>query len=109
MKDEYDFSNAARGKYSEHMRKHGYSVTVHREDGTANTRYYPPGVVPGSAPPVHVYPTRSGWAVRSETASRVARTSKTQEEAMKIGVEMASQLGAELVFHPRRLLLPSPV
>ena len=39
MKTEYDFSDATRGKYRELLQK-GYSVTIHKEDGSTEERKY---------------------------------------------------------------------
>jgi ElaB/YqjD/DUF883 family membrane-anchored ribosome-binding protein len=43
MLPEYTFTgNGVRGKYYQAIQKHGYSVTVHHEDGTATTRHVSP-------------------------------------------------------------------
>ena len=39
MKTEYDFSGATRGRYRE-MLQNGYSVTIHKEDGSTEDRKY---------------------------------------------------------------------
>lgn len=105
MKPEYDFTKGERARFAEPMRKDGYRVTVHRADGSVRERYFPPGVAPSTVPAVHVYPTRSGWAVRTESVSRATRIAKSQAEALQIGLDLATRRGCELVFHPQRLLL----
>jgi hypothetical protein len=41
MRDEYDFTGGARGKYAEAM-KAGYTITIYNEDGTILVKEVPP-------------------------------------------------------------------
>jgi hypothetical protein len=45
MLPEYDFSQGVRSNHerAEALRKYGYSVTVHHQDGTSTTQRFPPG------------------------------------------------------------------
>lgn len=40
MRDHYDFSKGVRGKYAG-MMKNGYTITIHEEDGSSRTAFYP--------------------------------------------------------------------
>ena len=40
MLDHYDFSKGVRGKYAG-MMKNGYTITIHEEDGSSRTTFYP--------------------------------------------------------------------
>jgi hypothetical protein len=43
MPSEYHFTgNGERGKFSKALREHGYSITIHHEDGTSTTSYVSP-------------------------------------------------------------------
>jgi hypothetical protein len=46
MPSEYSFTgNGVRGKYYKAIQEHGYSVTVHHQDGTSTTRHVSPSEV----------------------------------------------------------------
>jgi predicted RNase H-like HicB family nuclease len=43
MPSEYDFTgNGVRGKFAKALQEHGYSITIHHEDGTSTTSYVSP-------------------------------------------------------------------
>lgn len=48
---------------------------------------------------VHVVPQDGGWAVKSGGASRAAKVTDTQAEAIKVGKQIAENRGAELLIH----------
>ena len=48
---------------------------------------------------IHVGPHGTGWATRSEGASRVGSTQRTQAEATEAAREQAIREGGEVVIH----------
>jgi hypothetical protein len=43
MPSEYNFTgNGVRGKFAKALQEHGYSITIHHEDGTSTTSYVSP-------------------------------------------------------------------
>jgi len=52
-------------------------------------------------PRIHVVPRDSGWAVKSEGASRAYRTYASKDEALRAAITHARQNGYEVVIHGR--------
>ena len=48
---------------------------------------------------VHVIPRDGQWAVKTAGASKAAKVTPTQSEAIKKGIEMARNLRSELIVH----------
>jgi len=47
----------------------------------------------------HVVPHKDGWAVRKEGSKKVTRKTRTQQESIEIGRQIAQNQGTELVIH----------
>ena len=54
MRPEYDFLGGVRGKHA-HLFREGYTVTIHKEDGTTEVKYFAPADVVVLAPDVREY------------------------------------------------------
>lgn len=52
-----------------------------------------------SKKPIHVVPKDGGWAVKTAGASRAAKITSTQREAIAKGTEMARNKRTELIIH----------
>ena len=48
---------------------------------------------------VHVTPSSGGWKVKSVGAERAAKITSTQAEAIRLGRQIATNRGAELIVH----------
>jgi len=49
----------------------------------------------------HVVPHKDGWAVRKDGSKKVTRKTRTQQESIEIGRQIAQNQGTELVIHRR--------
>ncbi len=78
MLPEYDFSDAIQGK---HFREYyqGYTVTVHKEDGTVETREYKPekGVVVLDPDIAEMFPTSDSVNEALRLLLRIARETES--------------------------------
>ena len=50
---------------------------------------------------IHIVPSEKGWDVKRQGASRASRVTRTKDEAVKVGRDMAQKESGQLIIHKK--------